>query len=162
MRLYRSNEAFGCEKIGARALILAKNAAIPRDRPRSPVNAARKRFAPRDSARPSRERVRCACITCSIVYDSRAPARRGAVFARVECADVNQPLTAETRHIVVALVARDHGYCGAPPNWRNRSSCPKRRRPSGGHLGERYATPVRSKLIREDLGARRVGIKRES
>ena len=116
MRLYRSNEAFGCEKIGARALILAKNAAIPCDRPRSPVNAARKRFAPRDSARPSRERVRCACITCSIVYDSRAPARRGAVFARVECADVNQPLTAETRYIVVTLVARDHGYCGAPPN----------------------------------------------
>ena len=62
--------------------------------------------------------------------DSRAPARRGAVFARVECADVNQPLTAETRYIVAPIAAHDRGYCGAPPNWRNRSSRPKRRRSS--------------------------------
>ena len=29
--------------------------------------------------------------------------RRDAVFARVECADVNQPLTAETRYIVLPI-----------------------------------------------------------
>ena len=155
--LCRSNEAFGCEKNAARALILAKNAAIPRDRSRSPVNAARTRFAPRDSGRHSRERVRRASIACSTVYDSRAPVRRDAVFARVECADVNQPLTAETRCIVAPIAAHDRGYCGAPPNWRNRSSRPKRQRPSGGHLGTRYATPVRSKPTREALGARRGG-----
>jgi hypothetical protein len=136
--LCRSNEAFGCEKNAARALILAKNAAIPRDRSRSPVNAARTRFAPRDSGRHSRERVRRASIACSTVYDSRAPVRRDAVFARVECADVNQPQTDAKRCIVASLAARDHGYCGAPPELAKSIVAPETTaavgRPSGNAL----------------------------